>query len=294
MRPNTIGYFLAILLVARAAGAQDSPMRTHCGSGAAENLSAPTLKVLTLNIGHGRNTSPNQLLVSKKQTYANLDAIARLIDNSGADIVGLQEADAPSRWSGNFDHVAYLADSTRHRCVVHGLHSQTWISTYGAALLSRATLSQPKSPRFPPSPPTKQKGYVSAEVRWQYDVDKAVGVTVVAVHLDFLSRSTRDDQVLAMISGLAEVSGPLLILGDLNSEWSDPRSHVRALASGLGLRVYEPDKDEMGTYKNVSGKRLDWILASPDLAVVDYKVLPSKVSDHFAVFAEFEYTAGER
>ena len=297
MRPNTVECLLAMLLIARVEGAEgveDASLQTYCSSEVAEKISRSTLKVLTLNISHGRNTSANQLLVGKQQTYSNLDAIARLLDESGADIAGVQEADAPSRWSGGFDHVRYLADNSTFQCLVHGLHSISWISTYGAALLSRTALSRPQSVRFPPSPPSKQKGYVSAEVLWQPGADQSLTVNIVSVHFDFLSKSTRDTQVGKMIDELGELGGPLLILGDLNSEWSDSDSHVRALAEGLGLHAYEPEADGLGTYKKTTGKRLDWILASEELVFLDYRVLPAIVADHFAVVAEFGYAEGLR
>jgi hypothetical protein len=42
---------------------------------ASNTLTQHTVKVLTLNMAHGRNTALNQLLVSKKRTYGNLDKI---------------------------------------------------------------------------------------------------------------------------------------------------------------------------------------------------------------------------
>lgn len=277
-----------------AAATEGSPLQSYCEDANADVVRRPTLSVLSLNISHGRNTALNQLLVSKKQTYANLDAVARLLEQSGADVAGIQEADAPSRWSGGFDHVRYLSDSTRFGCVVHGLHSASWISTYGAALISGAKLSQPESIRFPPSPPSKQKGFVAARIKWQPTADLRLTVRVVSVHLDFLSESTRDVQVDTMISKLAADSGPLIIMGDLNSEWSTPDSHVRALAEGLGLHAYRPESDGLGTYKGTGGKRLDWILASPEVEFVRYEVLPTVVSDHYAVLAEFRPGPGVR
>ncbi len=294
MRFNTTVCVFAIILLMKIAEAEQHTLQHYCTTDAPEEVSAPTLKVLTLNISHGRNTSANQLLVSKAQTFSNLDAIAKLFDESGADVIGVQEADAPSRWSGTFDHVRYLAENSRYPCVAHGLHSESWISDYGTALFSRAAFSDPHSVRFPPSPPSKQKGYVVGKVHWQPDAHTSVVVNVVSVHLDFLRKSTRDVQIGTLVANLETITGALIILGDLNSEWSDSRSHVQALAEGLGLQAYEPGSDSLGTYKTTTGKRLDWILASPDLAFVNYEVLPAVVADHFAVFAEFKYAEGAR
>ena len=128
--------------------------------------SRDTVKVLSLNISHGRSTSMNQLLVSKKRTYENLDKIAALLEEVAPDVVALQEADAPSRWSGNFDHVAYLAEKSGFPCLVHGYHSKSWISTYGTAVLSRSRPTNSTSVRFSPSWPSKQKGFVTETFEW--------------------------------------------------------------------------------------------------------------------------------
>ena len=111
-------------------------------------------------------------------------------------------------------------------------------------------------------------------------------ITIATVHFDFLSHRTRDSQVAEMVSGLSEFDSPLIVLGDINSEWSADESHVRALANKLNLQSFEPESEALGTYKKQTGKRLDWILISRELEFVDYKVLPDVVADHFAVYAE--------
>jgi hypothetical protein len=68
-----------------------------------------TLKVMTLNLAHGRKDGLNQLLKSAGAIHSNFEEIAVFLENAGADVVALQEADAPSFWSGSFDHVELLA-----------------------------------------------------------------------------------------------------------------------------------------------------------------------------------------
>jgi len=255
---------------------------------ASNSLPHDTVKILSLNISHGRNTAINQIFVSKKRTYRNLDKIAALLEGIAPDVVALQEADAPSRWSGNFDHVAYVAKEAGYPCRVHGRHSQSWISSYGTALLSRSKPADSAFVRFSPSWPSKQKGYVSATFDWPVGQQR-MSITLVSVHLDFLRKSTRDRQVREIAEGLSNIDGPLILMGDLNSEWEDGKSHVRMLADELSLRAFYPERSGFGTYKGPTGKRLDWILITQDLEFKDYRVLPDVVADHFAVFAEVSY-----
>jgi endonuclease/exonuclease/phosphatase family metal-dependent hydrolase len=205
-----------------------------------------------------------------------------------ADVVALQEADAPSRWSGDFDHISYLAEESGFPCFVHGRHSISWISSYGTALLSRSRPGEAESVRFSPSWPSKQKGFVFATFEGPVDRQRA-SVTVVSVHFDFLRASVRDQQVSELVSRLTEVDGPIVLMGDLNSEWGQGQSHVRALADELNLHAFSPENDGLGTYKDPTGKRLDWILISQELEFRTYEVLPNVVADHLAVVAEIAH-----
>jgi endonuclease/exonuclease/phosphatase family metal-dependent hydrolase len=287
-RPLWQAFFATAFVLYLGQAAASDPLHNPCSEDLPPIVDAPILRVLTLNASHGRNTSINQIFVGKERTYANLDAIAGLLSLAAADVVALQEADGPSRWSGRFDHVEYIADRSDYGCVVHGLHSQSWISSYGTALMTRAELLDPASIKFQPSPPSKQKGYVSGQIIWDTG-SVTQRVTVASVHFDFLSRKTRDAQVSEMVAGLSGLDGPLIVLGDLNSEWDAEDSHVQRLARELDLQAYKPEEDGHGTYKKPTGKRLDWILVSRDLAFSGHKVLPDIVADHFAVYAEITY-----
>ena len=68
-----------------------------------------TLSVMTVNLAHGRGNGFHQLFQDGDRARENLDAVGVLIDRERPQIVALQEADAPSGWSGAFDHVGYLA-----------------------------------------------------------------------------------------------------------------------------------------------------------------------------------------
>ena len=98
---------------------------------------AGPLRVATLNLAHGRKDSLNQLLVSRNGVEENLAETAELLSKVGADVVALQEADGPSRWSGGFDHVERLAHEAGYPWYFRSSHARTWLFDYGTALLSR-------------------------------------------------------------------------------------------------------------------------------------------------------------
>jgi len=278
------------ILTLIAASVDAAEMNSYCPDSTPEvTIKTDILTVLTLNASHGRKTAWNQMLVSKKRTYRNLDLIASLLNESNADIVALQEADAPSRWSGKFDHVDFLRDNTEYRCSLMGRHADTWLFTFGTALLSRVRMSNVDSVSFPATPPTTSKGFVKTSISWDVRGHR-VPVTIVSVHLDFSRKSVRDRQIGILIEELKDTESPLIVMGDFNSRWDQKRSHIQQLAQALELKAYEPQNDLLGTYKKTDGKRLDWILVSHDLTFSRYEVLPDIVSDHLAVYAELSLT----
>ena len=248
-------------------------------------VTSPTLDLLALNVAHGRGSALNQLLVTKSRHHKNLDAIAALISSSDAHVVALQEADGPSLWSGDFDHVEYLSGVTGYTSLIHGYHANSWLYAYGAALISPVRLFDTESAQFESSWPTATKGYVLGDIDWRDSESQGNSrrVTVVSVHLDFSRESVRQAQIVQLADELAAISNPLIVMGDFNADWSQPESPVRMLARELGLHAFDTAAQGLGTYKG--SERLDWVLISDELVFVDYTVLPDIVSDHLALLA---------
>jgi|GEM_PF-1170595 len=210
------------------------------------------LRVMSLNLAHGRSDGRNQALQRTSTIRGNLDEIVTLLQRTKPDLIGLQEADGPSFWSGRFSHSAYLGKASAYRYLLPGRHVQGGMLEYGAALLSRPSLSDPAS---------------------EMEVD------VVSVHLDFARRSNRQRQVDKMINILSERKRPLIVMGDFNCEWENRTSAIRRLATGLQLRTVESDRELAVTFRG-TGQRLDWILVSSEFEFRSYEVLPDVVSDH--------------
>jgi endonuclease/exonuclease/phosphatase family metal-dependent hydrolase len=261
---------------------QDAPRsdRTDTGAGAGDEA---VLRVMTLNISHGSRTGPNPLFQDSASIRSNLDAVAAVLEREKPALAALQEADGPSNWSGGFDHVEFLAGKAGFKCSTRGEHVKGMGLSYGTALLSTLPLEDTLSVTFEPSPPTFTKGFVAAAVPWPGRPETAVDV--VSVHLDFSRKSVRLRQAEEFIESMSPRGRPLIVLGDFNCEWADEESAVAAIAEGLGLAAYDPVASGLDTY-SLLGKRLDWILISPEFEFTRYRVLPDEVSDHFGVIAE--------
>lgn len=249
------------------------------------------LKILTLNIAHGRKEAFNQILLSREKIQRNLEEIADLINRQNPDIVALQEADGASRWSGSFDHVAFIADRAGYPWSYQAAHASSWLFTYGTAILSRFPLTEIVKHTFKPSPPTLNKGLLLGQVMWKPDpaTDQAIAIDIVSVHLDFSRKKVRRKQIIEITNILAERCNPVVIMGDFNSEWFAEDSVVKRLAENTKMKAYQPGARHLQTYL-MKGTRLDWILISGELDFLDYAVLPAVVSDHQAVTATLTFT----
>lgn len=252
-------------------------------------ITSPHLSVMTLNMAHGRKDSLNQMLQKSNTTRRNLEEIAAFFEQSGADVIALQEADAASRWSGKFDHVDFVSEASSYPCRLHGVHARKYMYNFGTALLSRTPFTNSVTHTFAPSPPTTSKGFTMGEVLWNPggQLPQPVAVSVISVHLDFSRKKVREAQtreIQAVLPGLKE---PIVILGDFNADWSSKDSAIKAIVANGSLKVYQPEATDLGTYK--SGKhRLDWILVSNDLEFVSYEVPQISLSDHQPIMARLK------
>lgn len=255
---------------------------------------ATALRLLTLNVAHGRKLATHQALLSPQTVRKNLEEIASLLRESRADVVALQEADGPSAWSGNFDHVETLTGLCEHADHFRGDHNGFNLGrraalASGTALISRFPLSSRRSLRFGTSW-RDTKGFVLATVpvpAWN-----GLEIDVVSLHLEPFNPVIRRTQVRQLTDALAERNGdggrrrPLVVLGDFNCSWSDEARQLRPMARELGLRAYQPHRRAPTYPSRRPWRRLDWILVSGDLEFAAYRTLPNPVSDHLGVVAD--------
>jgi endonuclease/exonuclease/phosphatase family metal-dependent hydrolase len=252
-------------------------------------LSSPgeVLRVATLNIAHGRKDSVNQLLNGEATFRKNLDDVAAVLIDKKPHVVALQEADAVSTWSGKFDHVAYLANAAGYSWHVHAINADSWLYSYGTALLAGLPIKESIKHTFEPSPPTLDKGFVLASIQWKPENEAASRtIDFISVHLDFARKAVREEQIEEMIELLLSRNNPTIILGDFNSGWFAEASVVKDLMQKSRFTTYKPDAPGYSTYKN---KRLDWILISKDMEFVSYNVLPDNLSDHAMIIADIRF-----
>jgi len=285
----TAGLLPLILLLVSCATTQlhsIPAVHRYQGSGIPDNGSQGAdkhdLKVMTLNVAHGRGTGFHQMLQYSDETVKNLDRISILLNQVAPDVVALQEVDGPSFWSGNFNHLEYLAGRSVFTDSVQASHVDALGLSYGTALMSRLELLNPQAVTFDPSLSPVPKGFLVSTIRWPGR--EGIDIDVVSVHLDFMSGSVRKKQADELIALLRARNNRLIVMGDLNSGWQQHDSAAQYLAGKLGLTAYQPEDRTMTTFPAL-GERLDWILVSPGVEFSSYEVIGTRVSDHFGIVA---------
>jgi endonuclease/exonuclease/phosphatase family metal-dependent hydrolase len=245
---------------------------------------AETLRVLTLNLAHGRGNQLVQRLVGRTRAERQLLRVAALLRRHSPHVVALQEADGKAVWSGRFNHVDFLARQAGYAAYIQMHHVHGLGLAYGTAILAQGDLREGCGGRFRLTPPTLPKGWVSAVIPWP--AVPAGAVRVVSLHLDFLRARSRQSQLRELSLELATEALPLIIMGDFNST---PRREpaMADLMGRLGLHTFEPHATAPVNHTHpASGRRIDWILASADLRFVQHRVLREVLSDHLPVTAE--------
>ena len=223
------------------------------------------LKILSYNLHNGFNA----------RDKLDLEALARQIETSGADVVGLQEVSRGWLVSGRTDMLDWLAD----RLGMSYYFGPTVGPFWGNAVLSRYPILSAANIDLPSEGLPIERGFISAII--------AVGgqnFQVIDVHLHHVGSDSaiRADQVAALLD-YYRFTGHTVIMGDFNAEPDSPEIGLM-LGSGLqdALASIEPPP-AYTFHSEVPFQRIDYIWVSPDLTFSDAALLTGTASDHFGV-----------
>jgi endonuclease/exonuclease/phosphatase family metal-dependent hydrolase len=262
------------------------------------------LRVIDYNIRAGRGLDT--------AVGGDLDKIAAVIRDSGAEVVTLQEVDRHfSERSGFVDQAAYLGTELGMH-VAYGANLE-WAPLepgqpprqYGTAILSRYPILESENiplpihgaprpaPEDPPIPGdvSEPRGLLRAVINV-----RGVHTTVLTTHLQSdetspsleSARQQRAEQVAVIMSVVAQAqaNGPVILAGDLNSpEGAEelaplygPLQDAWLVAGdgGPGLTAYLPLPD----------RRIDYVFTTPDVTVGAIEVRQAQESDHLPVVVD--------
>jgi endonuclease/exonuclease/phosphatase family metal-dependent hydrolase len=236
------------------------------------------VKTLTFNIHHGAGVDGK----------LDLERVAKTVEASGAEVVGLQEVDryfdARSNW---VDQPTWFAARLKMNYVFAANLDWDPAETgkprrqYGTMVLSKYPIVDFRNTLLPLHPSSEQRGLLEAVI----DVD-GTPLRFADTHLTTLNDGERLEQVNAIVGLLKDAPEATLLVGDLNAvptstevttltgHWTDT---WRQKGLGLGLTSPAP----------LPTKRIDYQLHSPQLTPTAVSVPVSFASDHWPVAATY-------
>jgi endonuclease/exonuclease/phosphatase family metal-dependent hydrolase len=254
---------IAVLVLAAPAGA-DGPKDRE-------------LRVITFNIHHGADGAER----------LDLERIARVIEDSGADVAALQEVDR--HWSARSafaDQTAELSQRLGMQGVyganldLEPLEAGQPRRQYGTAILSRFPIKAWHNTLLPRPNNGEQRGLLEAVVNV-----RGVRVRVANTHLQHNSALERTAQAQRIAELLAPAPEPVVLVGDLNAV---PEAPELAPLLGTFADAWTRAGDGPGHTIPVEApdRRIDYVLTSPSIAARSAEVIATTASDHLPVVAE--------
>lgn len=244
---------------------------------------AEPLRVMTYNLHSAYDTAGR----------FDIEAIARVIEDSEAVVVGLQEVPRGRLISGVTDELTLLQ---RRLGFEHVAFFGTTDPTWGNAILSRFPILEVETQYLPQVGTPLRRGYLGAVVRVE-----GRDLLVISTHLQHINDPAVHDrdpeadlypvhrEQIATILDRWGGRQPAVLLGDFNARpgW---RQIEELLAAGWVDAWAEAGTGEgLTSPSNDPRFRIDYVFHTPDMTAVDVGVIRSEASDHFPVVADLDF-----
>ena len=203
----------------------------------------------------------------------DVEAVAQVIEDSGAEVVVLQELSRGWLISGTADLLTLFSRRLKMPAAVMGPVTDP---VGGNAIVSRHPIPAGGHGVLPHLDALVGRGYVWAQLDW----GAGEPLLIMGTHLDSERADVRIAQLTAL---LAEWAGRprTVLVGDMNARPGSEEIGM-ILAAGFVDAWFETGQPERS--------RIDWIFHTPDLVARDVVVIESPASDHPA----FAATIGPR
>ncbi|MCI0920469.1 endonuclease/exonuclease/phosphatase family protein [Sphingobacterium rhinopitheci] len=234
---------------------------------------AQTLKVLTYNIHHGNPPAQKGVI--------DLEAIAKVIIEADADVVGIQEVDINVSRSGNINQAKRLAELTNMDFFFSkGINLEK--GYYGTVILTKHKIIGKRRYDLPNPDPSEVRSLAIVDI----ELPDGKSFSVANTHLD-LKPTNRIAQA-EFINELGDLySRPLILVGDLNAK-------PDAEAIKILENVFDRNtKNNSPTFPNTKPtEEIDYIMVTKNTKFtwLKYHVLPkaNTESDHLPLYAEIK------
>ena len=235
------------------------------------------LRIMSFNTQHCLNCQTNRI---------DFKAFARVINDLGADIVGLQEIRGIGRNREEYDdQTGILAELTG----MHGYFARAisfgGVDPFGNALLSRYPIENVSVIPIPDPEVRRFKGYYETRCVLKAKISAEGGLNVLVSH--FGLNPDEHENAVETVEKVIDSAGTVL-MGDFNMRPDNPLlDPVRAKLTDTACRF---DAWENGfTFPSWKpDKKIDYIFTSGDVNVIRAEIPACVVSDHRPYVADIE------
>ena len=208
--------------------------------------------------------------------FLDLEAIAQVIEDEGADVVALQEVARGWIINGSNDMLIWLS----RRLDMPYISGPTADPLWGNALLSRYPITSYELLPLPDDDIALRRGFIAAEI----DLGNNDSLNVIVTHLHHPPEFSdlRQEQVQAIIE-YVQGDDQTIIMGDFNATPDTPEIALLRDAGYLDILV---DVEPNYTYSSLNpDQQIDYIWLTPDLTAESIHIPPEPASDHLGVAA---------
>ena len=223
------------------------------------------MKIMTYNVQHCKN------YIEQRIDY---ELIAKIIRESGAEIVGLNEMFSDGEGSqfpnqtkllselAGYDHY-YFAEAIKLRGA----------SPYGNAMLSKLPIKSVETIIIPDPDPRMYKGYY--ETRCILKAKFENGLTVLIVHIG-LMQDEKENAIKALVESIEDEK--CILMGDFNIKPDDPLlAPIRERMKDAAELFTEP---KLSFPSDVPTIKIDYIFTSKDIEIVAADIPAIVGADH--------------
>ena len=234
-----------------------------------------TLKLLTYNIQHGVGTDGR----------LDLDRVAQVIEQSGADVIGLNEVDFALKRSGFKNQVRYLA-KTLNMNYAFGASVRRVTGSYGNAILSKYPINNVENYILPAIDENNSETRSLLKAEIEIPNNKQESYHIMSTHLS-LNKKERSEQIKWIDNFVSNHTGAYILMGDFNTDVEEIIYTVKNIND-------TPDKltpllNGLKTFPSLNpSKGIDLYFSSSQLEVIKAYSIESDASDHLPVYIELK------
>lgn len=224
------------------------------------------LELLTYNIHHGVGIDGR----------LNLDRIARAIDKSGAEIIGLNEVDMRRKRSGFKNQTAYLAEKLKMN-YAYGPGKNGFPGSYGNAVLTKYPIISTENIALPHS--NRDTKESRSLLKTEIEISENRSIYILLTHLS-LDRNEREEQFRWINNYIKNLKTPCILMGDFNAGLLELKNYLDEDKSSLrpllsGVKTYPASNP-------ISG--IDLYFSDNRIQSIEGYTIKTNASDHLPVY----------